>query len=76
MGRVKKCRKCDEVLICAACGTRQTPESPDWEKMSIQLTSDQKEKAKLEADDLGISFNEYIRRKIEGPMDEESTDPG
>lgn len=75
MGRVKICRSCKEVLFCQECGERQSPESPDWEKVLVQLTPKQKERAKEEADRQGISLSEYIRRRIEGGESEEHTSP-
>ena len=73
MGRIKVCRVCKEVLYCKACGERQTPETPDWERVLIQLTPEQKEKASSEAKEQGISLNEYVRNLVEGGEDAECT---
>jgi len=65
MGRVKRCRECGEVLYCKKCGARQSAPAPSWKKVLIQLEPEQKKKAKEEAEKLGISLSEYIRRKLE-----------
>lgn len=73
MGRIKVCRVCGEVLHCKICGERQTPEAPDWKRVLLQLTPEQKEQVEQEAAGIGISVNELIRRRIMGDDDNPST---
>jgi len=71
MGRVKRCIKCDEALVCKKCGARQSKEAPDWTRLDLQLTKEQKKLLEFQAKEAGLSVSEYIRRMLEN---EENTD--
>lgn len=64
MSRTKKCRKCGEVLYCRECGARQTPEVPDWARLSLSLTRKQKRVLEELAKEAGVSVSEFIRRRL------------
>jgi len=66
MSRVKKCLSCGEILFCKKCGTRQSPEIPEWEQLNVQLTPDQKLKIEADAEAAGLSISEFVRRALGG----------
>jgi len=61
MGRIKKCRVCDEVLYCQKCGMRQTPEAPDRKKFTMLLTDKERENLTRKAREKGKTLATYIR---------------
>lgn len=69
MGRVKRCVKCGEVLKCEKCGARQSPESPSWARVSLQLTEEQKRLLEILAKKEGVSVSEFVRRGLEDAKD-------
>ena len=66
MGRVMKCRHCDEVLVCAECGVRQTPRK-DGKKKTTSMSLDPGTLAQVdeECKKQGISRSEYFQRLAE-----------
>jgi predicted DNA binding CopG/RHH family protein len=61
MARPKRCRACNEILYCRACGARQTPETPDKKKFTMLLTDEQMAEVEREAKARGMTKAAYIR---------------
>lgn len=64
MGRIKKCRVCEEILYCKSCGERQTPEAPDWQQVLLRIRPEKKAALEKQAKKEGITMNEFIRRRL------------
>ena len=69
MGRVKKCVHCEEVLVCAACGQRQTPVKSNKRKITtITLDKNAQDALDAKAAELGISRSELVNRLATGEV--------
>lgn len=70
MGRIMKCRHCDEDLVCASCGVRQTPRK-DSKKKTTSVSMDQATLKKIDAEceSQGISRSEYFQRMAEESLE-------
>jgi len=70
MGRIMKCRNCDEVLVCSACGVRQTPVK-DNKKKTTSMSLDPETLSKVDAicEKQGISRSEYFQNLAEDSLD-------
>lgn len=66
-GRKRRCIRCNEPLVCAACGQDQNvrPES-DMEQVSLRLSRELLEECRKESRLHNIPLAEVIRKKLEG----------
>ena len=61
MPKVMKCRHCDEVLVCSACGVQQTQVRTDTKKStSVAFTSEVLESIDDAAQAAGVSRSKYL----------------
>lgn len=64
MSRIMKCRHCDEPLVCAACGKRQTPERTRKRATTVRLPPELEEELRRQAEEEGVSFSALVARLI------------
>ncbi len=62
MPKVMKCRHCEEVLVCSACGVRQTPTRVVKKSTSVAFTDEVKEQISEAAQEMGISVSVYLAK--------------
>jgi len=65
MGRIMKCRHCDAELVCKACGEKQTQrKKTETKKLTVHVDPARDEELTAEAEKLGISKSELVRRRL------------
>lgn len=71
MGRIMKCRHCGEDLVCKVCGEKQTQRKrSETKKLTVHVDPSRDEELTAEAEKLGISKSELVRRRLAAGGDE------
>ena len=60
MPKVMKCRHCEEVLVCSACGVRQTPTREVKKSTSVAFSDEVLENIDSAAQTAGVSRSAYL----------------
>jgi len=68
MPKIKQCPHCESILVCSVCGKRVTPpmkrkEKKD-ERLTVMLTETENQTITDEAEFLGVTKSEIVRRKL------------
>jgi predicted HicB family RNase H-like nuclease len=60
-----KCRHCDEDLVCKVCGEKQSQrKKTETKKLTVHVDPSRNEELTVEAERLGISKSELVRRRL------------